>query len=83
MLARFGETDAQAKAKRILALETRLAQIQWDNVALRDREKNYNKGPVSELGRLAPAIDWDAYLAQAGLWGNRAWSSASPPTSRP
>ena len=78
MLARFGETDAQGKAKRILALETRLAQIQWDNVALRDREKNYNKGPVSELGRLAPAIDWDAYLAQAGLAGQQSLVIGQP-----
>ncbi|MBP9659461.1 MAG: M13 family metallopeptidase, partial [Aeromonas sp.] len=78
MLARFGETDAQAKAKRILALETRLAQIQWDNVALRDREKNYNKGPVSELGRLAPAIDWDTYLAQAGLAGQQSLVIGQP-----
>ncbi len=45
MLARFGEADAGAKAKRILALESKLARIQWDNVTLRDREKNYNKGP--------------------------------------
>ena len=69
MLSRFGETDAGPKAKRILALETRIAQIQWDNVALRDREKNYNKGSLGELKRLAPAIDWDAYLGQAGLAG--------------
>ena len=42
---------------------------QWDNVTLRDREKNYNKGPQSELKRLTPAIDWNAYLTQAGLAG--------------
>jgi predicted metalloendopeptidase len=82
MLARFGETDAQGQAKRILALETRLAQIQWDNVALRDREKNYNKGPVSELGRLAPPST--GRLPGPGRpRGRRPWSSASPPTSRP
>lgn len=67
MLTRLGESDSSGKAKRILALETRLAAIQWDNVTLRDREKNYNKRPASELTRLAPAIDWQAYLDGAGI----------------
>ncbi|MEL3919546.1 M13 family metallopeptidase [Aeromonas enteropelogenes] len=67
MLTRLGESDPSGKAKHILALETRLAAIQWDNVTLRDREKNYNKRPASELTRLAPAIDWQAYLDGAGI----------------
>ncbi|WP_429156608.1 M13 family metallopeptidase [Aeromonas veronii] len=69
MLSRLGESDPSGKAKRILALETRLATIQWDNVALRDREKNYNKRPASELARLAPHLDWQAYLNAAGIAG--------------
>lgn len=78
MLGRFGEPDAAAKAKRVLALESKLAKIQWDNVNLRDREKNYNKGPQSELKRLAPAIDWDAYLSQAGLAGQQSLVIGQP-----
>ena len=67
MLSHLGESDPNGKAKRILALETRLATIQWDNVALRDREKNYSKRPASELARLAPHLDWQAYLDAAGI----------------
>ncbi|VFB11696.1 M13 family peptidase [Aeromonas salmonicida] len=78
MLTRFGEADAGAKAKRILALETQLAQIQWDNVTLRDREKNYNKGSLGELKRLAPHIDWNSYLGQAGLAGQQSLIIGQP-----
>ncbi|MGL6048467.1 MAG: M13 family peptidase, partial [Aeromonas salmonicida] len=78
MLTRFGEADAGAKAKRILALETKLAQIQWDNVTLRDREKNYNKGSLGELQRLAPHIDWNGYLGQAGLAGQQSLIIGQP-----
>lgn len=69
MLSRLGESDPGGKAKRILALETRLATIQWDKVSLRDREKNYNKHPASGLARLAPRLDWQAYLNAAGIAG--------------
>ena len=33
------------------------------------KHRNYNKAPQSELKRLAPHIDWDGYLDQAGLTG--------------
>ncbi|MGY4024853.1 M13 family metallopeptidase [Aeromonas rivuli] len=67
MLTRAGETDAEAKAKQIVALETAIARIQWDKVALRDREKSYNKVASGDLSRLAPHIDWQSYLEEAGI----------------
>ncbi|MGL5292967.1 MAG: M13 family metallopeptidase [Aeromonas sp.] len=67
MLTRLGETDPSGKATRILALETQLANIQWDNVALRDRERNYNKHNVNDLTRMTPHIDWQAYRDAAGI----------------
>ena len=67
MLTRAGEPDAQGKAKQILALETAIARIQWDKVALRDREKSYNKVATGDLSRLAPHIDWQSYLNEAGI----------------
>ncbi len=67
MLGRAGEDDANTQAAQIVALETAIARIQWDKVALRDREKSYNKLATGELGRLAPHIDWQSYLAEAGI----------------
>jgi putative endopeptidase len=57
MLELAGLPDPTAGA-RILALETRLARAQRDNVALRDPEANYNPFPVTR----APGLDWRAYL---------------------
>ncbi|MGL5947775.1 MAG: M13 family metallopeptidase [Aeromonas sp.] len=71
MLTNSGQPAAQsaAQAKRILALESALAAIHWDKVALRDRDKTYNKQTQTELNTLAPALAWDSYLTAAGLAG--------------
>lgn len=79
MLSRLGESDPSGKAKRILALETRLATIQWDNVALRDREKNYNKRPASELARLALISTGRLISMPRALLPSRISSSVSRP----
>jgi putative endopeptidase len=63
--ARAGADDAQA----IVALETDLARAQWSAVENRDPVKAYNRIALAELPALAPALDWKAYLAAAGLAG--------------
>ncbi|CAL1521626.1 M13 family metallopeptidase [Chitinophaga sp. MM2321] len=45
----------------ILNLETKLAKIQLSNVELRDPVKTYNRAAFSELKKLAPDFDWDAF----------------------
>ena len=62
-----GQPDPQGAAERILALETRIAERQWDRARLRDRNLAYNKMSVAELTSLAPGFDWGAHLAQAGM----------------
>lgn len=47
-------------------------------MTLRDREKNYNKGSLGELKRLAPHIDWNGYLGQAGLAGQQSLIIGQP-----
>ena len=59
--------DATAAAERILALETRLAEIQWERTELRDADKRYNKFTQEALRDLAPHIDWRGYLASADV----------------
>lgn len=60
------DTEANAKAKAVIGLETRLAKASRNIEALRDPYKNYNKMPVSQLQKLAPAINWTATMKGIG-----------------
>jgi putative endopeptidase len=62
-----GISDAEAKADRIIALETRLAQDQWAPERRRDPQATYNPMDRAQLAALAPAFDWTATLAHIGL----------------
>ncbi|MFZ4528764.1 MAG: M13 family metallopeptidase [Undibacterium curvum] len=57
-----GDTEADAHAQAILALETDLASIQWSNVENRDPVRTYNKLSLAELRALTPSLDWASYL---------------------
>jgi putative endopeptidase len=67
MLHLLGDADAAGQADDILALETALAKIQWTRVANRDPQKTYNPETLAQLQQLAPAIEWNAFLAAAGV----------------
>jgi predicted metalloendopeptidase len=69
MLALAGHQDADAKAEKIVALETEIARNQWSAVENRDPVKRYNKHPLAQLRSLAPGIDWDTYLKGVGAAG--------------
>jgi putative endopeptidase len=64
-----GSSEAQAKlaADTVIRMETQLAQASLDNVTLRDPQATDHKMSFEELQRLAPAFDWKAYYAAAGL----------------
>jgi predicted metalloendopeptidase len=59
-----GAADA---ARRIMALETRLAENHWTRVENRDREKTYNKVTLQEMADMVPVIDWPRYLEEVHL----------------
>ncbi|MCB0395194.1 MAG: M13 family metallopeptidase [Flavobacteriales bacterium] len=61
------EATAAAKAKTVMDIETKLAKASRTRIELRDPEKNYNKMPLAKLKSLAPSLDWDAFLAGAGV----------------
>jgi putative endopeptidase len=63
MFALADQPDPEGAAGRIVALETRLAELQWDNARNRDRNATYNKMGVSALQGSTPHFDWQAYLA--------------------
>jgi putative endopeptidase len=67
ILGMAGEQDAAAAAKAIVALETRLAEVQWTKVANRDPVKRYNKVDIAKLDTLTPGYDWKAALSAAGI----------------
>jgi putative endopeptidase len=62
LLRLAGEQDPSGAAKAILALETELAEKQWDRVRNRDREATYNLKSVAELEQLTPGFSWSRYL---------------------
>ena len=69
MLTLLGQpaTSASEDAKKILALETKLAEASRTRVQLRDPQKNYNKMTVSELQQLTPDWNWTDYFKNIDL----------------
>ena len=66
LLALAGIPDAEAKADRIMALETLLASSHWDNVTNRDAIKTYNAHTYDEVKALSPQFPWEAWLSGMG-----------------
>jgi putative endopeptidase len=64
MLTLAGMDDAQARADRIMALETEIAKVQWSRADRRDASKIYNPMSISALKELAPDFNWDAFLGE-------------------
>ncbi|HEU4530034.1 MAG TPA: M13-type metalloendopeptidase [Steroidobacteraceae bacterium] len=62
-----GISDPAGTAKRVLALETRLAEAQWTRVQNRDAVATYNKHTLASANELTPGFDWKAFFAAAGI----------------
>jgi endothelin-converting enzyme/putative endopeptidase len=62
-----GLADADAKADRIVALETALAKVHWEPARQRDIKQIYNPMNRAQLTELAPQVDWKTFLDSAGL----------------
>jgi putative endopeptidase len=67
MLALAGQSDAAAKAKRILALETEIAALHWKIADRRDRERTYNRRTRDEVVALLDGYPVSALLEARGL----------------
>jgi putative endopeptidase len=79
-LGMLGDAQSKQDAAQILALETRLAKVQWTKVELRDPVKAYNKVAVNALPALAKGFDWHEYLAKSGVDGKVAYVIVSQPS---
>lgn len=64
-LANIPERDL--RAADLLALEKKLAEVQWTRTELRDAEKRYNRFPVSDLTDKVGDLPWDDYFDAVGV----------------
>jgi len=71
MLRLAGFDQPEARAKGILALETKLASFHWTQVEARQIEKLYNPISTKDLQTMYPGLDWTALLGAAGVNGSK------------
>ncbi|HEX8841813.1 MAG TPA: M13-type metalloendopeptidase [Sphingomicrobium sp.] len=88
-----GEKNAAARAKAILAFETRVAQAHWTRTDSRDADKTYNKMTLAQLKKRAPGFDFatlvhgiganvnDVIVAQPSAFTGEAAAIAKAPLS--
>ena len=69
MLELAGESKALASddAKRVMTIETKMAEPRLTRVERRDSRLTYNPMTIAELQKLTPVIDWTAYFDAKGL----------------
>lgn len=58
--------NSEQAAKDIIALETKLAEIQWPREKRRNRDLTLNQLERGELSDRYPNFDWDAYFGATG-----------------
>lgn len=63
----YKEKQASDAAKKILALETAMAEPRLDRVERRDRRKTYNPMTVDGLQKITPSFNWEKYLTETGI----------------
>jgi putative endopeptidase len=67
LLKLAGTTDADAQAKAIMQLETKVAQAQESLVDSEDIHKANNMWSIVDYAQKAPGMNWAAYFKAAGL----------------
>lgn len=66
-LTRGGYDNARMQAEHLLALETRIAEVQWTIEQQRDRIASYDVQSRDELEAYAPGFPWAPFFAELGL----------------
>jgi endothelin-converting enzyme/putative endopeptidase len=62
-----GIADGAARADRIIALETQMAEVHWEPARQRDIQQIYNPMNRDQLNELAPQFDWANWLEMIGF----------------
>ncbi len=55
------------KAKKILEIETKIAEHHWTRVDNRDSDKTYNKVALADMNEMMPNWDWQIYSQELGI----------------
>jgi putative endopeptidase len=71
LLRLAGQPDPDGAAKRIYALEHKLAEVHWTRAEERQVEKLYNPVAMTDLATTMPGVDWTTWIATVGLNGEK------------
>jgi len=71
LLKQAGIADSDARAKTIVALETKIAKAQESLLDSQDVHKANNLWRTDDFATKAPGLDWAAYFKAAGLDGQQ------------
>ncbi len=74
LFALGNQPEPEAAAARIVSLESKLAELQWDRARNRDRNVTYNRTAVPALQAATPNFDWQAYFTAVGALAHRSLS---------
>ena len=80
MLRLAGYDQPEVRAQRVIDLETKIARAHWTVDDTANVAKANTVWTRQELSRLAPGIDWNAFLSSAGLSGQErfgAWQDTA------
>jgi putative endopeptidase len=66
-LVGVADAEADARAQKVMAIETALAESSMTRVAQRNPHAIYHKMSVKQLSALAPSVDWTAYFGETGV----------------
>ncbi|HEY4240086.1 MAG TPA: M13 family metallopeptidase [Kofleriaceae bacterium] len=78
MFTLAGLPDPDKRAAAVYALEEKIAKTHWSRIQNRDPQKTYNKLSIAQLKKLAPGINWDAWMKACGVEGQPAINVAQP-----
>ena len=67
VFAKAGIDNGNERAEKLLALETRLAEVQWTKEENRNPVNTYNPKTLAELREMAPQINWEITFEAAGI----------------
>lgn len=66
-LVGFETAQANKNAQVVMAIETKLAEIQMDRTEMRDPNKRYNVKTPQKFQEENPGFDWSTYIAGRGV----------------
>ncbi|WP_282042409.1 M13 family metallopeptidase [Winogradskyella flava] len=63
----YNEVEAKNAAEMILALETKLAEPQFDKTERRNFSNFNNPRSIEQLSELTPAVNWNKFISDSGV----------------